>query len=227
LKSLFVVAVTAAVLVAGALAPAAAAPNVYGTSGLIEVPDDGLYKVGSVAPAYHTVRNVAGDESLNFYTIGVGILPNLSVSGGIVADGGSDAVINAKYRLSPETAEKPSITVGVVDAAEKLNDNPGLYVAFGKNLTAAAEEVSGHESKPIRGYLGFGTGTMKGVFVGLDWTLTPKLSAMFEYLSKGLNDESHANAGIRYALTNELRIDLGTFRFKEFTRGISYNVLKY
>jgi hypothetical protein len=230
LRQLTLVALVAATLILAAAIPAAAAPNLYGTSGLIEVPDDVICPVGSISPAYHVIVN-PGDSSnnLNFFTVETGIVPKLSISGGAVSDGGTEALVNAKYRLSPETIERPSITIGVVDAAAKLDpDNPGLYIAFAKNLTAAAEEVAGRESKPLRGYLGFGTGVLKGVFVGLNWTLTPKLSAMFEYLSSGMVPEDmHLNGGARLALTNELRLDVGLVDFKDFTAGISYNVRKF
>ena len=218
-----------AVIVLAAI-PAVGAPNLYGTSGLIEVPDDIIYPVGAFSLAYHVIVEPGdSDDNLNFFTIGTGLLPNLDISGGVKTNGDTDAVINAKYRLAAETIERPSITIGVVDAAGELspNDDPGIYIEFGKNLTAAAEEVAGGESKPLHGYLGFGTGVMKGVFIGLNWTLAPKLSATVEYLSKGLKDDPHFNVGIRLALTNELRLDAGLFDMDDFTGGISYNLARF
>jgi len=217
-------------MILAAAVPAAAAPNIYGTSGLIEVPDDIVYPVGAVSLAYHViVEPNDSDENLNFFTLGTGLLPKLDVSGGVETNGGTNAIINAKYRLAPEAVGRPSITIGVVDAAAELSadDNPGIYIELGKSLTAAAEEVSGGRSKPLRGYLGFGTGVMKGVFVGLDWTLAPKLSGMLEYLSKGLENDSHFNVGIRLAISNELRLDAGLFDFSDFTGGISYNLARF
>ncbi|MBI2842800.1 MAG: hypothetical protein HYX78_05315 [Armatimonadetes bacterium] len=233
MRSLILVASLAVTLTLVAFGPAAAAPNIYGTGGLIEIPDDTLYPVGSITPAYHGIFNIGpGDEDLSFFTVGVGILPNLSVSGGVASNGDDDAVINAKYRLTPESADRPSITIGVVDAVGDLNteDDPGFYILFAKNLTAAAEEVVGGESKPLRGYLGFGSGVLSGLFLGLDWTLTPKISAMLEYVNSDegpLDGDSHFNGGIRIAVSNELRIDLGLIDFDDFTAGISYNVIRF
>lgn len=228
LKKLVLTAILAGALILSAVGMAAAAPNIYGTSGLIEVPDDIIYSAGSVTPAFHHVSG-DNDTDLNFFTVGVGIMPNLSVSGGIVDNDDSEAIINAKYRLSAETVDRPSITFGVVDATGELNadDDPGLYVLFGKNLTAAAEEVSGGISKPLRGYAGLGTGTLKGFFVGLDWTLTPRLTGIVEYVSEGLESDAHFNGGIRIAVSNEVRLDLGLVDFNDFTAGISYNALRF
>lgn len=211
---------------------AVSAPNIYGEGGLIEIPDDTTYAVGSIVPAYHGVYSVsdAGDQSFNFFTAGTGILPNLSVSAGAVTNGGTDLLLNGKYRIYPETSKGPSVTIGVLDATGAISrdGNPGFYVVVGKSLTSVAEEVAG-TSKPLRGYIGAGTGVLKGFFVGLDWKLAPKLSAMVEYIGsdEGLTDESHFNAGIRYALTNELRVDLGTYAFKSFTAGISYTAIRF
>jgi hypothetical protein len=224
-------AIVAAMALSATLA-AVAAPNIYGENGLIEIPDDTLYPVGSVTPAYHAVLDVGpNDETNNFYTVGVGIFPTLSVSGGVKTNGGTDAVINGKYRLLAESAERPSVTLGVIDAAGQIsnNDDPGAYILLGKNLTAAAEEVAGVQSVPLRGYLGFGTGVLSGVFFGLDWRLTPKFSAMLEYVSsdKGLDEDPHVNGGIRYAVTPDLKVDVGTVAFSKFTAGISYTAIRF
>jgi hypothetical protein len=228
LKNLVLSVILAGTLIILAAGMAIAAPNIYGTSGLFEVPDDIIYPVGSLTPAYHFV-STDGNDDFNFFTVGAGILPNLSVSGGVVDAHDSEAIINAKYRLSPESADRPSITLGVVDATGELNadDDPGLYILFGKNLTAAAEDVSGGISKPLRGYLGLGTGTLKGVFFGLDWTLTPRLSGIVEYVSEGLEGDAHFNGGVRVAVTNELRVDLGLIDFDDFTAGVSYNAIRF
>lgn len=232
MKNLALMAVVAATLILAAMIPAAAAPNIYGTGGLIEVPDDTIYPVGSLTPAYHTVINIGDSESdINFFTVGFGLLPNLDISGGVASNGSDDTLLNAKYRLSPETMDRPSITIGVVDAVGDLasDDDPGLFIVFGKNLTAAAEEVAGAESKPLRGYLGFGTGVLDGIFLGLNWTLAPKLQAMIEYVNsdQGIGGDGHFNGGIRLALTNEIRVDASLIDFSDFSAGISYNVIRF
>lgn len=234
MKHVTKIAALATTIILSASMAAVAAPNIYGESGMIEVPDDATYAVGTVTPAYHGVYSVESNgvnSTHNFYTVGVGLLPNLSVSGGVISNGGTNALLNAKYRITPETANRPSFTIGVTDMLGEVgrSDSPGLYFMVGKNLTSAASEVVGGESKPLRGYLGIGTGVLEGVFVGLDWRLAPKVAGMVEYLSsdQGLTDESHFNAGLRFALTNEIRLDVGTYAFKGLTAGISYNALRF
>jgi hypothetical protein len=233
LRKLALAALLAGALVLAAVIPSVAAPNIYGTSGLIEVPDDIIYPVNTLSPAYHGVFNADNDNNsdstINFFTVGLGILPNLDVSGGVKTDGDTDVIINAKYRLATETSDRPSITVGVIDAAAQFADDPGIFIVFGKNLTIAAEEISGGVSKPLRGYAGFGTGALSGFFLGLDWTLTPKVAAMVEFLTsdKAISDGTHFNAGLRFAISNELRVDVGTVDFSTLMAGISYNVIRF
>jgi hypothetical protein len=209
---------------------AVAAPNIYGTGGLIEVPDDTITAVGSFAPAFHSVIDV-GDSStsLNFWTVSTGIIPKLEVSGGFATDGDSEGFLNGKYRVLSETKTVPSVTVGVIDAFANLSDDATAYIEVGKNLTSTAEEVAGRASKPLRGYLGVGTGILDGLFLGLDWTLAPKFSAMFEYIGsdKGLEGDSHFNGGIRYAVTDKFRVDASLIDFKDLSLGVSYNALKF
>lgn len=234
MKKLVLATLVVVALIFSAFAATAAAPNIYGTSGLIEVPDDVVYPVGGFAVAYHSIFDTSSnvsDETLNFFTMGMGIMPNLDVSGGVQTGNGTNAVLNAKYKVAPESQTRPSITVGVVDAAGQVsaNGNPGIYVLLGKNLTAAAEEVYGHESKPLRGYFGFGTGALQGLFVGMDWSLGPKLSAQAEFLTsdQSFDDGSHFNVGLRYAITPEVKMDLSMIAFENFSADISYSALRF
>jgi hypothetical protein len=207
----------------------AAAPNVYGTGGLIEIPDDTTYPVGFIAPAYHFVSGVSDDDNANFFTAGVGILPNLSISGGIKFNGGTDALINAKYRLLSETVKYPSVTIGVVDAAAQIDPdgNPGFYIVLGKSLTPYLKELA--ERGVVRGYFGFGGGVLDGIFAGLDWRITRQLSAIGEYVGsdRGLDNDAHINLGLRYDLSPELKLDLGVIDFDNFTVGVSYNFIRF
>jgi hypothetical protein len=228
----FVTLLATALILSGALT-SVAAPNIYGENGLMEVPNDQTYPVGTITPAYHGVYSVdvgGTNETVNFYTVGVGILPNLSVSGGFKTNGNTDAIINGKYRVTAETKDRPSITVGVIDAASKLSisDDPSLYVLLGKNLTATAEKVAG-DSKPLRGYVGLGTGVLKGFFTGLDWRLTSKFSAMLEFVGsdEGVSNDSHLNGGIRYSVTKDLKVDVGLYNMKDLSAGVSYSPLKF
>ncbi len=208
-----------------------AALNIYGESGLIEVPDDATIAPGNVAVAYHGVYNVGSStEDYSIFSFGVGIMPNLSASVALWNDGDSATSINAKYRISPETVTRPSITVGVMDIFGDLtDDNPALYVVIGKNLTTKAESVVGRASKPLRGYLGYGSGMLEGLFVGLEWSMTPQPSAKVEWISsdKGYRGDSHFNAGASYEFSKGLRADVGFIDLRDVTVGVSYSALKF
>lgn len=234
LKKLVMSASVAAILILAALVPAAAVPNIYGTGGLMEVPDDTIVPPLQLAPSYHGVfgSEINGsNQDFNFFMVEGGILPNFDMGIGFNAGSNTDFMLNFKYRLFNETEKRPSVTIGLVDAAAQLarNGNPGAYLVFSKTLTPYAEELTGKESKPLRGYLGAGLGVYQGIFVGLDWTFTRNFSVMFEYLSSGqaIVDSGHFNGGIRYAITNELQLDLGFVDFSDFTAGISYNAIKF
>ncbi|HPP74488.1 MAG TPA: hypothetical protein PLU88_05110 [Armatimonadota bacterium] len=217
-------ALVAGVLALSVVVPVTAAPNIFGTSGLIEVPDDRVLPTGTIAPAFHTIVDVdilGTDTDFNFFTVGIGITENLEVSGGVVDNDDSEVILNAKYRLSPRVGNRPSITIGVVDVTSDIDDDPSFYILFARGLTGVAEDITDDESVPLRGYLGFGSGLYEGVFVGLEWMLSPRFVGMVEYVDEGITG-SDFNAGIRYALTNQLRIDAGLVDLDSFTVGISY-----
>ncbi len=213
------------------IAAQSAAPNIYGESGLIEVPDDVTVAPGNVDVAYHGVYNVGSStEDISVFSVGVGITPKLSAGVAFWQDGDSATSVNAKYRIIPETSNRPSVTVGVMDMLSDLtDDNPALYILLGKNLTTEVESIGGRPSKPIRGYIGCGTGMLEGAFIGFDWTLTPKLSAKFEWIGsdEGFYGDSHFNAGASFELTKGLRADVGFMDLKDVTIGASYSALKF
>lgn len=99
------------------------------------------------------------------------------------------------------------------------NDDPGIYVLFGKNLTPMASDIAGEPSKPLKGIVGFGTGLFDGLFASLDWTLNPRLSLMAEFVDFG---ESEFNVGVRFALTDQLRGDLALIDGENLGFGISF-----
>lgn len=211
-----------------------AAPNIFGISGLLEMPDDTVVAPGGVSLGYHGVLDVGGDN-LNFFTGTVGLTTGLEVGIGY-GFGESDSrsfdgddngfLINAKYRLLAETATRPSFTIGVVDLLEQITDDPGFFLVIGKTLTGTAEDITKAESKPLRGFIGFGSGVYEGLLAGLAWTLDPKFQVGVEYIGEGL-ENGDFNGYVRYALSRELRLDAGLIDFEDFTFGISYTTLKF
>jgi hypothetical protein len=214
----------ALVLLVGAAAMAA--PSVFGLSGNILTPDDLILAPGTFNLAYHGISFDGGDNE-NIFSGNVGVFPNLEVGASVLTNGDSDVIFNGKYRLLTETGTRPAVTVGVIDLASTAFADPGLFIMVSKSLTTAAEEVTDRPSKPLRGHLGIGSGVLSSVFLGLDWTVTPQLSVMLEYISDSDFGGSLFNGGVRYAVSDNLRLDLSLIDFDDFTYGISYQAIKF
>ncbi len=236
----FAVLLTVAVLVLGCAGVLHAAASIYGVSGLIETPDDSIVSSKSITPTANRIFDLkvhGANDGVDVSTYGgsFGILPNLEVSGVAIDTDvkgvSTEGLINAKYRVLPETLTAPSVTVGVVDLAKRLDhmtggviDEPSAFVVFGKNITNVAEGVSGAISKPIKGTFGVGTGLYKGAFAGLDMSIAPKLSVAVEYINKGIRDESTVSGLVRFTPIDALSVDAGVIGFKDFYAGASYNL---
>lgn len=217
-----------------------AAASIYGVSGLIETPDDvivGEKSVTLMADRIFDLKTHGASEGVDVTTFGgaIGIFPNLEVSAvGIDVNEknvSTEGLFNAKYRVLAESVNRPSVTVGVVDIARRLEhltgdriDGMSSFILLGKNISNVAEGVSGEVSKPIKGTIGVGTGLYKGVFAGLDMSLAPKLSVAIEYINKGIRDESTVNGMVRFKPIEALSLDVGAIGFKDFYAGASYNL---
>lgn len=216
------------VLLVGCVSALNAAATIYGLSGLIETPDDSIASAKTLTPVVNRVFKIS-DTDTDITTFGgaIGILPNLEVSAVAVDANDNSAtqgVINGKYRVLAETATAPSLTVGVMDIAKRLDTQMSAFVLVSKNISSVAEGVSGQVSKPIKGSLGLGTGFYNGFFGGLDMAIAPKLSLAVEYLGKGLRNDSTVSGCVRFQPTSALSIDAGALGFKDFYAGASYNV---
>ena len=241
MRKFAVLLVVAAMLLAGANALYAAA-SIYGISGLIETPDDSIVGAKSVTLMANRIFDlkVHGDPSgVDLTTFGgaVGIFPNLEISAVAidvdVAGMNTEGLVNAKYRVLAESVNRPSVTVGVVDMAKRLErispdvDGMSSFIVFGKNISNIAEGVSGEVSKPIKGTVGVGTGLYKGLFAGLNMSLAPKFSLALEYLNRGIRNESTVSGLVRFRPIEALSVDAGVIGFKDFYAGASYNLSTY
>lgn len=210
-----------------------AASNIYGVSGLIETPDDTIVAPKAISVNVDRIFNLS-DDDVDLTTFGgaFGLSTGLEV-GAIGIDSNqqgvdTQALVNAKYRILSESLARPAITLGVVDAADQLEDingkisDPSAFIAISKNITTAAEGISGGLIKPLKGTVGFGSGLYKGGFASLDYSLMPKINVMVEYLSNGLKQETEFNAGLRFKPIESLAIDAGTIDFDGFYVGGSY-----
>lgn len=199
-----------------------------GYSGLLLTPDDVLVPMGGVELSFHDFIDILGNnQDLRTYAVTYGLLPTLEVGASVANSRGStDLALNGKLSLITETPTRPSVLIGAFDAtamADLVNNDPTFYVVVSKNVTPSASQVAGKPSVPLRLSAGFGSGFLNGFFAGLDWTLVPNLSLMFEYVNGDLgNNNNTVNAGARWAVTRDLRIDAGTIGFDTFAFGLNY-----
>lgn len=216
MKAFFSIVLLVAMISGGALA----APSFLGMSGNIFTPDDVVLAPGAFSANLHSIDT---DDSTLIIGASVGVTESLELGIGRYDSDDGQTFVNAKYSVLPETISRPSITIGAVDVTGELDpgEDPGFFIVLGKNLTSVASNVAGEPSAPLRGTIGFGTGILDGFFAGLDWTLTPKISAMAEFLA----EDSVFNAGVRLAVTENLRIDAALIDMDDLGFGISYTLI--
>lgn len=190
-----------------------------GMSGGLYTPDDVVTPHGAWEFSQHwTLNALPWGDDISATGIQYGLAKNLEVGVSFISAGDSDIALNAKYKLVSETETTPSISVGVFDAAgqiNQINSDPSLYIVLSKNLTPKA-------LKPLRVNIGAGSGIYKSFFAGLDYTIAPRTSLMFDYTGGNIgNRENISSAGIRYAVSNNVRLDAAFFDFDEFAIGAS------
>jgi hypothetical protein len=207
--------------------PTFAASSFFGSfSGDIVTPDTSIEPTGSAEASFHDALNVlGGGGDLKTYGLMYGVVNKLEAGVSFVSTHTTDAAFSGKYRILDETPSMPSIAVGIFDAfgsVSVLGGNPAVYIAASKNITPLASDIVGSPSKPLILTLGGGTGEFDGFFASLNWTFEPRLSLIGEFYSGQIkNDYNNVNAGLRYAITDTVRIDAATLAFKEFAFGAS------
>ncbi len=198
-----------------------------GYSGLVITPNEVLVPTGSFDLGFHDLIGIfGGSKDLRTYSLTYGALPNLEVGASIVSSDGTDVALNGKFSILTETPNRPAILIGAWDATSmvnRVNDQATFYIVASKNLTPTASQIAGKPSVPFRLNVGFGSGFLNGFFAGLDWVLTPRLSLMGEFTHGGFEGKKNRfNAGARWAVTNDLRLDAGTIGFDDFAFGLNY-----
>ncbi|HEY3299080.1 MAG TPA: hypothetical protein VGK34_10550 [Armatimonadota bacterium] len=222
--------VIAAMLVLLLAVTCSADPSYLGISGNLFTPDDKVLAPGQFAADYNQVEF---DNKATFIAGSFGVTDGLELSVVRFDSDGADSVrtgINLKYSIMPETAATPSLVIGATDVTGDMdiNEDPGLFVVLGKNLTPAATNLAGQPMKPIRGYIGYSGGLNHGLFAGASCELTQKTSLVVEYMSKlrlrdTYDQSSLVNAGLRLDITDTLRANVSLIDLKEFGFGMAYN----
>jgi hypothetical protein len=209
--------------------PAAhAAPNFLGQSGNIVTPDDLVVPQGEFSVGYHFLEEeiFGGGDSMNIFSANYGFTRAFEAGVTYVSRDDDDLLVNAKYQLVRERRNAPSVTVGVVDLLDQLDKDPGLFLLIGKNLTGASRDVATEtRERALHGYIGAGTGPYEGLLAGLDYNATPQLSLMAEFAPEGplTGRDDAVNVGLRYAISNRVRLDAALFDWDNFGVGISFS----
>lgn len=188
-----------------AAAPAGAAPNWLGPTGLLLIPTADALNTRDFNVAFHHVSDKA-----NIVAGNVGVARGLEVGGlyySPIHRGDDEVTAQVKYRIVPKTLLPLSLAVGWWDPFDQVNSTP-----YGV-ATLSVGDVSGF---PLRVHVGGGGGIYDNVFAGADLNLATNLLTMLEY------DGTDINGGIRWGLPMGFRVDAG-FVSKEFGIGASYN----
>lgn len=208
--------------------PAFGASSYLGPSGLIATPDDLVLPGGTWELGFHQFVEVFGDTDFNVLSINYGLAPNLEVGVAFSRNGEDDTYFNGKLRLVEETPTRPSILVGAMDIGGTVGvfgGDPTLYVVASKNLTPMVADAVGQPANPIRLNFGFGSGLYDGVFAGVDWTIGPQTRLLFEYVNNDIGTEgsggSNFNAGIRYSISDTIRVDAAVIDLEDLAFGAS------
>lgn len=202
----------------GAALPAAAAPTVYGPTGLMFVPTADVLPNGGFNFALHRF----GEG--NFLTFNTSLMDNLEFGvtavswdgghwdGGRWVDG-TDARANVKFRLLPESRTSPALAVGVSDLAD--DHGRGAYVVLTKSLPQVG----------FRGTIGL---NQDGLIAGLSKELNPvSISKSGKGSRPGATflidvDGSALNLGVGIGLTPELRANVYLYDLDTAVLGLSY-----
>lgn len=190
---------------------ASAAPSFFGPTGLLVIPTADTLAQQSWNLHLHLT------EDLTAYGANFGLAQQLEigVSGVDPEFGGTEAIFNAKYAALMETATGPGVAIGVVDIADALDIDPGIYVVASKSLSSLLGNRAGRYN--LRGHLGYGWNGVfnDDIFWGLDLQLTEQVQAILEGIGGDIT------FGARFGLGQGIRAELASYD-GDFGGGISY-----
>ncbi len=208
LRRLFLILFT--VLMIGASSTVGLAHNVYGTTGLLNIPTASVLPSGSFSLAYNYFR---GD---NHASVILGAFPGVEVGLATrIVDADPRFAGNVKVQLLSE-GEYPAIAVGLNTDLNQAN----FYLVGSMQIGVPG----------VRGHLGFGSGRYKSGFAGISSVLNPvsistdssKLTMplttfMLEFDGRGLN------TGVIMKFANSLETKFLLTDFQRIGFGVSFS----
>lgn len=193
---------------------AVAVPNFLGPTGLLFTPTANMLEEGG----YNVMLTAIEHASDVSYAANYGFRPNLEI--GFTRLGNRHTIINAKYQIQPETVNTVGVALGVMDLTDQTRVTP--YIVAGKRLTNTGSAVTDQ----VQFNLGLSAGNgndeipVKGLFGGVSFDATPRLTLMLEH------DGHDLNYGARLAVTNRITGQLGLVDGGDHLAfGASYNGL--
>ena len=196
---------TAALLMAGT---AQCAPSFRGYTGLVVIPtadtlNNGEYNFGAMTEDVSDFD--ANDLFANFAptnNLEVGFNSYLANH-----DGERETLLNAKYRLMPETHDRAAVAFGIIDATDEINTT--AYAVVSKTLAQTASAFDS-EMTGIRGHIGIAGGgfnneQLSGLFMGVSAFLGNRVMLSAEW------DSEDVNLGFRFTPVRGVRLHAAWF----------------
>ncbi len=191
--------------------------NRFGVTGLISLPSAYVQRGGQLS-VYG-----AGDRDLLTVGAAVGIANRLEVGAGYfhsraaITTSRDGLVVDGKWNLVPEQLLRPALSVGVADAASRLQRGAGWYVVASKDLIRYFGEALAGWPVALKVHAGFGGGVFGNrAFAGGELFITPAVSAMAE------NVDGHWNLGARLH-GGHLYASAGLLDFRRASGEIGYS----
>lgn len=162
-----------------------AAPSFRGYTGLVKVPsantlDAGEYSFGVMTEATDELQ---ANDALAMYGIGGQI--ELGVDS-FQPHGSSErkTLLNAKYRFSPDSDSKSGYAIGIIDAADEVQQTG--YIVATKAIVRRTS-IFANVVSSVRGHIGLGVGGLNGMFAGLSVFAGNRVVFSAEWDSKDVN----------------------------------------
>jgi hypothetical protein len=163
-------------------------PNFLGATGLLLVPSADLQRDRQLS------AHVAGTSGIVGGGILVGVRNRLEIGvTGVDADeefagGHHGTLANAKLNLFRETLKLPAVSVGVIDAFDALDRNPGWYVVASKYVIRYFVQGITGQDIALKLHLGYGGGIYdKELFTGAELFFRGHLAGLAEYANGEVN----------------------------------------
>lgn len=208
-----VLAVTCCLIAA---CPTAAAPTLFGYTGLVKIPTADALNEKEYHVGVFTLNLEEGADS-TIYAASLGLAEGLEVGFARHSpeEGAGQTYVNAKYTFLQDSEAHPALAAGVTDLTDQVESSP--YIVASKALWGRHETRFG-EVGSVRVHLGIGGGSLDGLFGGISAALGDRLLLMAEY------EGERVNLGLRLAIGEYIRIHGAALDgFDDVGLGVSFN----